>query len=988
MGTKCRAHPGRFFQPFALFLLLALWPVGSPHAAGEEGKEIPDSLPLLVRGVDETFAPKDLEAGPPMDEEVARLYALQKRLDEDKSLTTRQVEEIKKEIRALLEKEADKTMERPRGERWETGEEPSLRPVQGGHSEQDYYDLFRDFYELDRKRRDESTPDPSAEQWESLGSRCGVYCRVLDPKLLKAVAPYLLRLRLLQGESYLFASIERFRAEQSGKQLEDYYRGIRLLNLLCRVDPEEVGPIPEPADPKNKLYLLNAGVAVYDPGGNKWWKSEQEMTDYLLADFCPWGVPLYFLLEECGLVDHFDWHVLTPYGAPRVPEVGPLTVLPDSAVPVHIRKDAAEIAGGRFHGYVSPPGGGRLEYREIKIDWDGPPKITHSVCYLSRLAYGLKTSDKVELGWKAIVLVSAGPLALAGDFAQGYLVDSLGRLCQGKEDGWGKLYMAVDVANTADNWGFDKSWLLDLKLESHPEKLAKSLLVRVLNMNEGTPMQRLFSGLVPEHDILQRNAGDPRTYDGRAMPHVIIRTDVHGFEKTGADEYPRVWDVVRFYQLSPRVVAGLEGRYDLNRHPVTRLMRREDYLKANEQIQLNTWVPLPFEAGKPFGFRRHLTDFTPPVQVLRINIPGDVLQSWQKGLGNGEELVALLLDAETKKPIEDSIHSLQGDQLSWRIDNVSLRGLGQTLNMETPMDGTPDGESLVYAGAEQVNWNCFADRLKARYLVKIVRCRQDPEDASHYLWQRPEKKLATMEARFFSRTQPPSGRLSQPVGGIHELVQDYEASPSAGALLDLPFTRCEVNIKFQGKMKTVDKDGTEEGGQNLTFRFDGVGRFEGNAFQGSYRDERGGGEEQGEIRTSTVTATVGPRTYEALKTRFPETITHFTVTQKLETRNKVDGAPYIAKTAISVSGGKLTLDPASPLLKTNMPFHRFMQNQRLRRRYGYAFLQYRLVGAKFRDVITPQYEETTQYKGESRSKSLIEIDEGAKGSVVLTFWFY
>ena len=56
--------------------------------------------------------------------------------------------------------------------------------------------------------------------------------------------------------------------------------------------------------------------------------------------------------------------------------------------------------------------------------------------------------------------------------------------------------MAVDIANTADNWGFDKSWLLELKPEIKPAKLAKSLLVCVLNMNEGKPLERLFSRLL------------------------------------------------------------------------------------------------------------------------------------------------------------------------------------------------------------------------------------------------------------------------------------------------------------------------------------------------------------------------------------------------------------------------------------------------------------------------------------------------------------
>jgi hypothetical protein len=880
----------------------------------------------------------------------------------------------------LLKKEAEKKMDRAWGRLKEPEEPPSLRPAQGWHTEESYYDVFKQFYELDQVRRNSGSPNPAAEKWESLGNRCGVYCRVTDPTELKIVVPYLLRLRLLQAQCHLFASIERFKASQLVKQQEDYLLGIRLLDLLYKIDPDDIGPIPEPADKKNRFYLYNTGVSVFDPGGNKWWKSTQEMADHLLADFCPWGVQLYLLLKECGLTDHFDWRILVPYSTPQTPEVGPLTVLNPACVPKHIIDDVKDIADGRFNYFVRADG---ADPRKRTVEWEKRPKTTYSICYLSRLSYGLTTSQKVELGWKAVVFVTAGPIGLIGDYVQDYLVESLGSLIGGRKDVLGGLYMAVDIANTADNMGFDKSWLLELKPEIKPGKLAKSLLVHVLNMNEGKPLQRLFSGLVPDHAVLQKNAEDPRTYDGRAMPHVIIRTDVHGFEKTGEDEYPRAWDIVRFYQLAPRMLAGLDDRYDLDKYNLSSLKLKNAYLQGDEGLHLNTWRPLPFKRKEPFGFRRHLTDFSPSVQVLRINIPDKVLSTWQKGNGLGEVLATFIRTAKSKQPLEGSILSVDSEKISWRIDNLSQRGLNETLKMDTPMDGTPDPDPTLYVGRDRVDCTCYADRLRTHYVVEILRCKQDPSDPLKILWERPEKKLAEINVRFWGRNQPPSGKLTQPLRGIHELVQDYEDRPANEKLPDLPFTRCEVNIGFSGKMAS---EGEKES-EFVKLRSDGVGGFKGNVFQGTFTDKKGDEFKQ-ERRVCTVVATTGPRTLEALGTLFPESVGTFTATLNLEEKDTMSDSVLTTKTTLTLSGNNLKLNPDSPLLKTRIPFHRFMQNEQLRRRYGYAFLQYKVEGIAVKRHASIQYQQTESGGKKSKSQSVSEVEEVEEAYLAVTFWFY
>jgi len=259
----------------------------------------------------------------------------------------------------------------------------------------------------------------------------------------------------------------------------------------------------------------------------------------------------------------------------------------------------------------------------------------------------------------------------------------------------------------------------------------------------------------------------------------------------------------------------------------------------------------------------------------------------------------------------------------------------------------------------------------------------DSSVPSGYLWKKPVKVLASIEARFFSRTKQPSGKLGQPRPGVHELVQEYDDRPIADKLPALPFTRCEVSIGFNGK---ISSDGESES-DFLKLRCDGVGDFKGNSFKGAYKDTSNS-EFFGQNIASTVTATIGPRTLKSLETSFPEIVSNFTATLSKKTRDGKEGDAKTTTTTLTVNGRGLKLNPNSPLLKTRIPFHRFMQDERLRRKYGYAFLQYWIKGDAVKGKMGAQYQQQTSCGKKSKSSTLSEVESSESAYLVVTFWFY
>jgi hypothetical protein len=688
---------------------------------------------------------KDSQATSELLQKVAAMRTLRTRLW-DTRLTTEEYKAIWDKLQRLKTEVAQlaANIQQP-----QSPQPPKLAPTHGAVSPADYFAIMQEFFDLDSARL--KLKYPSADQWEKVAERCAVHCRVYDPSQLRLVGPYLHRLRLLEAESYLFASVERFKTGDLQGQLADYEKGIRLLDLLYEVKAEEVGSMPWPDDPPRQLLAMNAGVQAYDPGGNKWVKDYLDMADQFLSDFCPWGVDAWHFLRDAGFMEQFDWRILRPYGAKNVMEITPLYPLDKARIPLHVAYHANEIISGKFRAYLRKQVSDPLSLQPVTLKWRHPPEVQCRICYLSPAAFDLTTSDKINLGWKAIVLVYSGPAEVILDELQDYVVEDI--LSDLGETN--KMYISAAEVNDMDNWGFDKSWLTEFKPQFREFKFMKSLWAYIQGTYEHQGKKLLFSGMIPPLDLLQRGNDDSRTYSRRFMPYVILRLDVSGVEDVPEDEYPRIWDVLRLYQFSPQGLTDSMKQYDLNARPAIRLTKRDAYLHGDETVHLRTWPAIPFDEKKQYGFRLMVTDFRPKAQILTITIPDDVLKSWRK---EGEEVVAVLRYAKSPKPIQQPVSQVIRGAVSWYIIDKEI----------TPAD-SPNLRLIT-----------CADRLRTDYVVDFIRCRGTRQDPPEFDWRNPTSKLATQEIHFGKGPVKPSGEKRVDDEGIHVLNCVYGLGPAAG----------------------------------------------------------------------------------------------------------------------------------------------------------------------------------------------------------------
>jgi hypothetical protein len=154
----------------------------------------------------------------------------------------------------------------------------------------------------------------------------------------------MLRLFLLEGESYLFASIKYFE-EGNPKYLDLYEEGIRKLEWVILHAEEEIDYLPNYSAMDTGLHVhpfagyesigtgfqkgfngrevtwaiqyyasLNQYLAfLTDRHGTTRQISSSQTARNLLSAFCPWGVEIYFLLKQAGLINEFDFRILRPF---------------------------------------------------------------------------------------------------------------------------------------------------------------------------------------------------------------------------------------------------------------------------------------------------------------------------------------------------------------------------------------------------------------------------------------------------------------------------------------------------------------------------------------------------------------------------------------------------------------------------------------------------------------------------------------------------
>ena len=480
-------------------------------------------------------------------------------------------------------------------------------------------------------RRAQPATPPSADDWERLGAR---FESVLaGAQTLSGLDGALaLHGRLLQGSCYLFASVTHFAQDNQAAHLQNYLRGIRVLDWVIGHDgiaPElpmamQVDDYDFPRWPYAHFTVLGA--------------SSVDQAKALMSDFCPWGPQVYLMLSTSGMMNAFDWRCLPPYGSEKVS----VMELADYWVPDEILREVEPIVSGAFAAKMG----------ETNFKWGRAPKPTFTIWYVSPAEYDMEASE--ILGWtlKAIKLVVAGPEALLVDQLKGITFDKAGYYFgQGSGVHWmsGHVGNLLDVKFIEGHWlSPEAQWTLFTQSaggvrQFTPSKalgtawadVLKGALMDTLKYLEKRETELLFDSIDPKNNTINAAFGNPKTYDGSSMPPIIIRTDIAGWQVMPDIRYRRMWHIVKYHRLDTRAILGAKG---LSETATERANRKGAQWAGKLTLPQDAWQELP-NKPKTWGTRIHLSDFSPNAQVLRFRAPRDVVASWrEKASDEGKSL--------------------------------------------------------------------------------------------------------------------------------------------------------------------------------------------------------------------------------------------------------------------------------------------------------------------------------------------------------------
>ncbi len=378
---------------------------------------------------------------------------------------------------------------------------------------------------------------------------------------------------------------------------------------------------------------------------------EQKSTDLtamdLLADFCPWGVDLYLLMEEAGLTDDLDYRILRPFagydpgfaeelavGLSQLPAwvlgrpVGPRekspppvigeVVLEPYQVPKHIRDEMGVIIGDGQEGFLDA-----ARQKPIKWAWveDEP---TCTAWFFSPTVFDWQPSDYLRM-WFTTVKLYFNPAGTVVDEVIAGLHNAIGAIYGTDSD----IHFVAKVFVEANDKGFyttdsikEGKWLSSAgatrKLAGYGFQAAEA------NLREGLYGHR---GLDP------RKLSVGKTYNGQPVPPIVIRADVCGYEKLPDDHYPRAVQAIRFYLLFPENIAnvGPEQGYDLGPESavgIRPLHRAKQYLEEQrraesgggpEPVRKLAWESLPAPLAE-LAALTVVTDFSPKRQILEFKL--------------------------------------------------------------------------------------------------------------------------------------------------------------------------------------------------------------------------------------------------------------------------------------------------------------------------------------------------------------------------------
>jgi len=935
-------------------------------------------------------------------------------------------------------------------ELWETYRQhiASSQPafVQGGKStptldRASLVNLFRE-YHVAKAFRDEAitaplgvtdAERPSAEQWGQLAGR---FERLLRSAQTADGRDGALALhgRLLQGACYLFASVEHFQANARKMQMQQYLRGIRVVDWVIQHDG--AAPVMPGVDE----------VAGYNlprwPHAHPSLQPEPTITQAraLLSDFCPWGAQTYRVLAASGLMTGFDWRVLPPYGSEKIS----VAVVPERWLPQDVADDMKPIVTGAF---AAPMGA--QDFR-----WRIEPEPTYTVWFVSPRVHDLQASTVFTYALKANKLIFAGPEALLIDELKGLAFDRAGQwFGQGSGLHWasGHAGNLLGISLIDPHWLDPKAgWTFlvkDHKGITHfkpsgalaPDwgDLFKGALMDVLKHAEQAEMSLLFESVQPKNRTINTAFGNPKTYDGSPMPGVIVRGDVLGWQDMPSDRYRRFLHIVRYYRFDRRTVS-LVG---LSERPDERASRKAAQWDGTTNWPSHSWKRLP-EEPQPLGTRIHLNDFSPQAQVIRLQFPQDKLEAFrQRAEQEGRSLRAeLVLPGELAnlgpirtyiKTVSEDLHVdqvsewFEDDELLLRegaervaqfappVRDPNLTGEATFVLMNAALLDSPDAWVDLYNAKLNLH-NVHRRRAKEFLTQQGVQC---PPLLPHLLTEyqvrillEPTGKdssgnveeLAKCTVRLLNRPgKPQTGTVSDFGQGYLMFKQRYDGPvPEVEEKTQpLPLRRCTISLRIGTKIQIVniyaDRPGeplkaVREGSSLYNCR--ATGGFSGRTFTGTWKNQTKSGHVT-KVETGSMTVTLGgplkafpPGAPKERAVMLPTRVTSFSAT--LNTTSTNDKDPLSFTEHLTLSGSGLDLQETGSTMLRQLGFHlkNVFEFEPKQRRYGFATLMYATEGPDVSGKTTVTW--NRQYINGPRTEEKTLLETKGKGSCTLAFQFH
>ena len=378
--------------------------------------------------------------------------------------------------------------------------------------------------------------------------------------------------------------------------------------------------------------------------------STVETAEYMLYEFCPWGYGVYTTLRDAGLTRQLDWRILRPFAGKHVLPMSEISLAKPFLIPNHIRQEMAMIVGNGQSGFL-----GLNQTIPIRWEWI-EKKPTYVLKFISpTVMERTRSDDQFSKAMNFMTMTFGGPID--------WLVEAtLGKLLKRIESDYGKngvIYQASWLLVQGNDKGFVSTSFID-QHELSGLTLFKKIVGVGFTALEDFLTKNMYEGVDPQ--LFSQG----KSYNKKPIPPIMIRADVLGFQKVPNEEYGRTIQAVRHYLFNPSAVACKtpDIPYNLSKGLLTPAFRKDQYLKeqwannpsATEIIRAKAWERLP----SPFGTRDYVNDFSPPLQILNIQLPKKEFDKWDKTRPKNDLLYVQLwqksLNGKPRLIINERIH--------------------------------------------------------------------------------------------------------------------------------------------------------------------------------------------------------------------------------------------------------------------------------------------------------------------------------------------